>query len=346
MFNEALLTAPQVADLLGLGRNKVYELARTGELGSLHIGRKLRFTEADVRAYLQQGHRDGAKTPVPAAPVRSSTQDGASITRDSQAPADTVADAMAPLSPDAVHQLHAFDLPSSGAQLTVAGTDPACAPLAQAMAQAGFPANRRYQYGFGGLMGLYLGTVDLAAVHLYDLRSNSYNIPFVQRLAPGTSVIVVRLLRRRVGYLVPAGNPKKLATWGNLLHDGVRLANQRAGAALRVLLDQKLISMDARAETITGYQHAVPTPQEAARLVAAGAADVCLADAWLAATAPNLTFVPLQTETLDLVVRKGPDRRSLVRWARNLEAHDTLRQAIATLGPSDTDAFGAVVYEC
>lgn len=59
-------------------------------------------------------------------------------------------------------------------------------------------------------------------------------------------VVVIRLLKRKQGFIVQAGNPKKLTTWGGLLREGVRLVNRERGCDTRVLLDEKLLSLEAR----------------------------------------------------------------------------------------------------
>ena len=58
---------------------------------------------------------------------------------------------------------------------------------------------------------------------------------------------MVRLAKRRAGFIVARENPKHLTTWGSLLHEGVRLANRPKGWGARALLDEKLVSMEARA---------------------------------------------------------------------------------------------------
>ena len=52
MSNGDALTAKDVADILHIGRNAIYELAKSGELGSYRIGRRLRFTYTDVQSYI------------------------------------------------------------------------------------------------------------------------------------------------------------------------------------------------------------------------------------------------------------------------------------------------------
>jgi excisionase family DNA binding protein len=51
---DSLLTAEDVATLLGVGRRTVYNMASAGELpGILHVGRRLRFQPRVVRAWLR-----------------------------------------------------------------------------------------------------------------------------------------------------------------------------------------------------------------------------------------------------------------------------------------------------
>lgn len=45
-------TVEQVAEMWGIGRDKVYLLLRRGELGSLKIGRSRRITEQHLAAFV------------------------------------------------------------------------------------------------------------------------------------------------------------------------------------------------------------------------------------------------------------------------------------------------------
>jgi putative molybdopterin biosynthesis protein len=66
MASDDALTAEDVAKILHVGRNAVYDLAKTGELGSYRIGRRLRFTYADVQSYIERERGGG---PTAAAPT-------------------------------------------------------------------------------------------------------------------------------------------------------------------------------------------------------------------------------------------------------------------------------------
>lgn len=68
MRNDDALTAQEVADILGVGKNKIYELAKTEQLRSYRIGRKIRFTYRDVQAYIN-GSKASARAAKPMMPT-------------------------------------------------------------------------------------------------------------------------------------------------------------------------------------------------------------------------------------------------------------------------------------
>lgn len=65
MASDYFMNAEEVARYLHLGKNTVYQLAKTGRLASYRVGRKLKFTLEDVEAYVANAcilrTSDGAK---------------------------------------------------------------------------------------------------------------------------------------------------------------------------------------------------------------------------------------------------------------------------------------------
>ena len=56
-LDHRLLTAEEVAELLRLPVSTIYDLARTGRLPHLRIGRALRFSRNDLEAHLAESCR-------------------------------------------------------------------------------------------------------------------------------------------------------------------------------------------------------------------------------------------------------------------------------------------------
>ena len=313
MIPTEILNAEDVARILHLGKNTVYQLAKTGQLESYRVGRKLRFTREAVDAFVTAGQTGGTgPIPVP--------------------DADELANAAA------FGQL-------SGQSAVIAGGDAAADLLAGLLNAAGKPTQRLVCGSYTALVNLYAGQAEMAIVHLYDQRTNSYNVPYVRNLAPGSSSVVIRLYSQEQGFVVQAGNPKHLSTWGSLLHEGVRLANRRKGSAARVLLDEKLQAMDARGTAIDGYETEAALAGTAIQSVAEGLADVAIGTQREAAAYRNVRFIPLQTEWVDAVIAKEMRTRELRRAVNALVADGQLRSGLESLGYAVADQVGAVVYE-
>jgi excisionase family DNA binding protein len=65
---EPLLSAEQVAPLLGVERSTVHRMANSGELGWVPVGRKRRFRRMHVEKYLADNDRPAKPVQVPARP--------------------------------------------------------------------------------------------------------------------------------------------------------------------------------------------------------------------------------------------------------------------------------------
>lgn len=53
-----LLTIADVRELLQVSRSTVYELIKRGDLVPIRVGERLRFSPADIRAYLERSREE------------------------------------------------------------------------------------------------------------------------------------------------------------------------------------------------------------------------------------------------------------------------------------------------
>ncbi len=181
----------------------------------------------------------------------------------------------------------------------------------------------------GGLEALSAGQADLAGCHLWDAETDSYNMPYVRRLLPGREVFLVTLAHRRLGLIVPPGNPLQIRQLEDLTRPGLRFVNRQPGSGTRVWLDAMLSHLGIAAGQIEGYHDEKKTHSEVARAVAEGSAGVGLG-LETAAVAYGLDFVFLTRERYDLVLLaetagREPVRR-LLDWLASPEAKDFVHQ--------------------
>jgi len=196
----------------------------------------------------------------------------------------------------------------------------------------------------GGLVALRRGEAHLAGSHLLDPESGEYNLPYIRQYLPGVPVLVMALVGREQGLLVPRGNPKGIKSLGDLTNPGVSLVNRQRGAGTRILLDYHLDKIDLKSEDIQGYDHEEFTHLAVAAAVASGRADCGLGIA-AAAQALDLDFIPLFKERYDLIIPKEYLKSTLLNPLMDVLADPAFREMIASLPGYDLSPMGEVVAE-
>ncbi|MCH8062041.1 MAG: molybdopterin biosynthesis protein [Chloroflexi bacterium] len=196
----------------------------------------------------------------------------------------------------------------------------------------------------GGLMALNRGEAHMAGTHLLDEETGEYNLSYVRRYVTGPEVVVMNLVHRVQGLIVPRGNPQKLATLDDLGHEGISFVNRQRGSGTRVLLDYKLKELNISKEAISGYEREEYTHLAVAAAVAGGKADVGLG-ILSAARAIDLDFVPLLSERYDLVIPSEYYQSELLQPLLDLINSDDFKSEVESLGGYDTSQTGTVLAE-
>jgi excisionase family DNA binding protein len=153
----------------------------------------------------------------------------------------------------------------------------------------------------GGLKALARGAAHIAGCHLWDARSQAYNLPFLGKYLPGVAVVVVNLIHRQQGLVVARGNPKRVAGLADIARAEIRFINRPAGTGTRLLLDQALQESGINPFDVQGYGEEVGTHLEVGIAVLTDRADAGLATLSIAHLL-GLDFVPLRDERYDLVI--------------------------------------------
>ncbi len=196
----------------------------------------------------------------------------------------------------------------------------------------------------GGLVALRRGEAHFAGSHLLDPESGEYNLSYVRQYLPDLPVRVVALVGRDQGLIVPAGNPKGIATLEDLTRPDVRFVNRQRGAGTRVLLDYHLGQLGIEPQAIQGYDQEEYTHLAVAAAVASGRADCGLGIA-AAAQALGLDFISLFQERYDLIVPKVYAEGELLAPVWEVLQDEAFRQMVAALPGYDLSVMGQVIAE-
>ena len=304
------LSTQQVADILHVSKSTIYDLIRRGEINSYKIGRKVRFTQDDVDAYVARSRHEQSTKPVVRVDVGST-----------------------------------FLSQAEGESFIISGQDAILDILSSHMRQSGVNAARSYLSGFEGLLSLYQGNVDVASCHLYSGHDRSYNIPYIRALVPGVSTVVINLTYRLQGFYVKKGNPKKIRSWPDILRDDVTIINRREGSASRILLDEKIKAMKSDPSKVSGYGNIMNSHLTMAAAIESGEADVGLGTERISGRSDGLEFVPLMRERYDLVLRKSIMDSVEVETLLNVLYSDGFRKEISTISGNDYSDMGKIIAE-
>jgi molybdopterin molybdotransferase/putative molybdopterin biosynthesis protein len=197
----------------------------------------------------------------------------------------------------------------------------------------------------GGLVALKRGEAHIAGTHLLDEETGEYNIAFIQRLLPDRKIILMNLVYREQGLLVPKGNPKNIRGFLDLIRDDVIFVNRQAGAGTRLLTDKSLRELGISPDRVKGYEREEYTHMGVASAVLTGVADTGLA-ILASARALNLDFIPVAKERYDLAIPEEYCDSEMMRCLITIIREDReFREMVESLGGYDISEMGAVVYK-
>ena len=271
MLQNKSLSTQEVANILHISKSTVYELIRRGEINSYKIGRKVRFTQDDVDAYIARSRHEQSVPPVRRIEVESALLH----------PAQT-----------------------AHARIVISGQDVVLDILANFLYQRSVIAQRVYLNSFEGLLALYEGRVDAAACHLFAAEEKEFNTPFVRKLLPGIPASLINISYRTQGFYVAAGNPKEIRGWRDLARRDISILNRSPGSSARVLLDGQLHRMGLDKRMVNGYEREMGSHLTMASAIAEGEADLAIGTERISRQIEGLDFIPLLQERFDLVVHR------------------------------------------
>ncbi len=195
----------------------------------------------------------------------------------------------------------------------------------------------------GGLMALKRGEAHMAGTHLLDEETGEYNIAFIKRLLPDKKIILVNLVYREQGLLVPKGNPKGIKGFEDLRREDVTFINRQAGAGTRLLTDKYLKELRIYPKEVKGYAHEEYTHMGVASAVLSGVADTGLA-ILSSAVALGLDFIPVAKERYDLAIPEEFYKTEMIKRLLSILKDDKdFRSQIMLMGGYDISDMGKII---
>ena len=310
MAQNKSLSTQEVADILHVSKSTIYDLIRRGEIHSYKIGRKVRFTQDDVDAYIARSRHEHSTRPVKNIDTHSTL-----------------------LTPDQ------DDRP----ELIISGQDVVLDILANYLQQAGVNTARTYLNSFEGLLSLYQGNIQVAACHLFD--GFDYNASFARSLMPGVPAVLINVSYRTQGFYVQKGNPKKIKGWSDLGRNDISVLNRRVGSSARILMDTQLKRLGIPASKVKGYDKIMKSHLTMAAAIAAGEADLAIGTERISRQIEDLDFIPLLEERFDFVIKKEMMETESVKKLIQVLKDPVFRKEISRFSGNDYRDMGKIITE-
>ena len=314
MSTNSSLTPQEVADMLKIAKTTVYELIKRGDLNAYRIGNKMRIELDEIEDY--KNRKKGVK---PSIQSLSPNVESAELQNDS----------------------------SSYSGFVICGQDIMLDILSRYIETHRFGTRvlRSYIGSYNGLYAMYMKGASIATAHLWDMETNSYNLPYIKRLLPGVPVVVVHLAKRMQGFYVLKGNPKNIKEWSDLARSDISIINREKGCGTRVLLDEHMKNLKIPSSKINSYQRECLSHLAAASTIARGGADVSVGNEKAAMQVQGIDFIPIQQERYEMVIRKEDLDKPQVKAILEILNSDIFRYEISGIGGYDIEEMGEIVAE-
>lgn len=322
MLQDTSLTPQEVADILKITKNTVYELIKRGDLNGYKVGKKIRVDFKDVEEYKNKTkNKRSNQTNVQKKNISTSSNTYAFSLEDAQVPFNN--------------------------DFVICGQDVLLDILSRYLElnSNGIHVLRSYSGSYNGLLALYHGKVQIATSHLWDGDSGEYNIPYVRRMLPGIPSIIIHLACRMQGFYVPKDNPKGIKGWEDLKRPDITIVNREKGSGTRILLDEQLRRLGIAGYTINGYNRECLSHLTAASTVARGGADLALGNEKNCQQVQGIDFIPLQKERYELVMKKEDMNKSLFRAIIDILRSEEFKTELIGIGGYDLSETGKIVAE-
>lgn len=192
---------------------------------------------------------------------------------------------------------------------------------------------------FQGLLSIRKGESHISPIHLFDVESETYNIPFINKYID-QNVALIKLVKRTQGLIVKKGNPLNIKSIKDLVN--VRYINRQKGSGTRILFDYLIKKNNIEKSDINGYEREEFTHMSLAKAIDNGDAD-CGLGVYSAAHIFDLDFIPICEEDYDLLLKEDMLESKYIEHLLSTINKESFRKRVDNLGGYNLKNMGEIV---
>ncbi len=293
-MEEQFLSPLEVAEILQVKKNTVYEMIKRGDLKATKMGKQFRIARKDLYEYMG-------------------------------------------MTPEA----------ESAENIVICGQDQLLDVLCSLYNSQSDGKTQIYRSPMGSYSGLYRMYQNenyVATCHMWDGATDTYNLPYVERMLPGEQVAVFHLLKRWQGFYVMEGNPKNIQDFSDLTRADVRMINREKGSGIRIFIDEMCKKLDLDTDKLNGYEDIAASHMIAATNVLRGSADVAIGNEKVARQMDGIQFIPLKQESYDIVFRKKDLKRKEFQDLLDIIRSEEFKKEAEVMSGYDISEMGKQLY--
>lgn len=159
-----------------------------------------------------------------------------------------------------------------------------------------------------GLLAIMLGEADVAGIHLIDVETGEYNLPYIKKYGLEDKVILIRGFTREI--CLAYGPGIKIRSLKEAIEKGYKLINRNIGSGTRILLEYLIrrladtigFSVKDLKNRIPGWDTEAKTHFEVAEAILSRKADYGLMLSHIAEMY-GLEYIPIIREHFDFIIR-------------------------------------------
>ena len=217
--------------------------------------------------------------------------------------------------------------------------------LLERLAQDGLQIETTYGSSIAAAGALRDGACDTAGFHVPLGPMQDAALFHYWRWLAGEDLTVVDIATRRQGFMVAAGNPKKIYELADLVRPDVRFINRQTNSGTRFLLEGLLKAQGISHNRIAGFEHGEFTHAAVAAYVASGMADVGFG-LEPPARQFKLDYVPLANERYFLLCRTASMASAAMQAVVAALRDPVMRETLHALPGYDPAIAGIVTPLC